>query len=142
MNNQRVAGISMETRAVLAQPDALSGGLVVYTSTQNPHTVRQQIAGCSASPSRVRVIAPEVGGGFGVKIAFYPEEMISRPGAAAEAAGQVDRDAQREPATTHHGRGQHRRGRRWRRSATARSRRCKCACSPTWARTARDAVMR
>ena len=45
MNNQRVAGIPMETRGVLAQPDALSGGLVVVTSTQNPHPVRQEIAG-------------------------------------------------------------------------------------------------
>src|SRR4051794_21606846 len=65
MNNQRVAGIPMEGRAVLAQPDALSGGLVVYTSTQNPHSVRQQIANClDISPLDVRVIAPEVGGGF------------------------------------------------------------------------------
>src|ERR1044072_4648056 len=46
MNNQRVAGVSMEPRGVMAQPDALSGGLVVYTSTQNPHSVRTQIARC------------------------------------------------------------------------------------------------
>jgi len=77
MNNQRVAGLPMESRAVLAQPDALSGGLVVQTSTQNPHSVRQQIAKClGMSELDIRVIAPEVGGGFGVKISAYPEEMI------------------------------------------------------------------
>ncbi|MGN6562787.1 MAG: xanthine dehydrogenase family protein molybdopterin-binding subunit [Thermomicrobiales bacterium] len=77
MNNQRVAGISLETRGVLAQPDALSGGLTVFTSTQNPHTVRQQIAATlGLAEIDVRVIAPEVGGGFGVKISSYPEDMI------------------------------------------------------------------
>jgi aerobic carbon-monoxide dehydrogenase large subunit len=77
MNNQRVAGISLETRGVLAQPDALSGGLTVITSTQNPHSVRQQIAATlGLSEIDVRVIAPEVGGGFGVKISSYPEDMI------------------------------------------------------------------
>ncbi len=77
MVNQRLAGIPMEPRGVLAQPDALSGGLTVVTSTQNPHTVRTQIATTLRLPEiAVRVIAPEVGGGFGVKISSYPEDMI------------------------------------------------------------------
>jgi len=108
MNNQRVAGIPMETRAVLAQPDALSGGLVVQTSTQNPHSVRQQIATClKMSPLDVRVIAPEVGGGFGVKISSYPEEMI-----IATLALQLKRpvkwmeDRGENLQATHHGRAQ------------------------------------
>ncbi len=75
--NQRVAGIPMEGRSVLAQPDALSGGLVVSTSTQNPHSVRTQIAATLGLPEiAVRVVAPEVGGGFGVKISVYPEEIV------------------------------------------------------------------
>jgi len=108
MNNQRVAGIPMETRAVLAQPDALSGGLVVQTSTQNPHAVRQQIATClKMSPLDIRVIAPEVGGGFGVKISSYPEEMI-----IATLALQLQRpvkwmeDRGENLQATHHGRAQ------------------------------------
>jgi carbon-monoxide dehydrogenase large subunit len=77
MINQRVAGIPMEGRSVLAQPDALSGGLVVSTSTQNPHSVRTQIAATLGLPEiAVRVVAPEVGGGFGVKISVYPEEIV------------------------------------------------------------------
>ncbi|MGH2391506.1 MAG: xanthine dehydrogenase family protein molybdopterin-binding subunit [Chloroflexota bacterium] len=77
MVNQRLAGIPLEPRGVLAQPDALSGGLVVTTSTQNPHSVRTQIAGALGLPEiAVRVVAPEVGGGFGVKISTYPEEIV------------------------------------------------------------------
>ena len=57
--NQRLAGVAMEPRGVLTQPDALSGGLVVITSTQNPHTVRREIAATLRLPEiSVRVIAP------------------------------------------------------------------------------------
>ncbi len=107
MYNQRVAGIPLEGRAVLAQPDPLSGGLIVQTSTQNPHAVRQQIARClGLSELDIRVIAPEVGGGFGVKISSYPEEMIvatlarrlNRPIKWVETRGE-------NLAATHHGRG-------------------------------------
>jgi carbon-monoxide dehydrogenase large subunit len=108
MQNQRVAGISMEPRGVLAQPDALSGGLLVYTSTQNPHSVRQQIARTlRMSDIDIRVVAPEVGGGFGVKISAYPEEMI-----VAALARELKRpvkwmETRSEDLTaTHHGRGQ------------------------------------
>ncbi|MFN8537659.1 MAG: xanthine dehydrogenase family protein molybdopterin-binding subunit [Thermomicrobiales bacterium] len=106
MNNQRVSGVSMETRGVLAQPDQLSGGLTVITSTQNPHTVRSQIAGVlGISDLDVRVIAPEVGGGFGVKIAAYPEDYI-----CAAIAWRLKRPVKwvetrsEHLATTHHGR--------------------------------------
>jgi carbon-monoxide dehydrogenase large subunit len=77
MNNQRVSGVSMETRATLAYPDALSGGLVVVTSTQNAHQIRSEIAGAlGLSDLDLRVIAPEVGGGFGVKAGVYQEDLI------------------------------------------------------------------
>jgi carbon-monoxide dehydrogenase large subunit len=108
MNNQKVAGIPMETRAVLAHPDALSGGLTVYTSTQNPHTVRSQIATALGLPEiAVRVVAPEVGGGFGVKISAYPEDIICaavalqlrKPVKWVETRGE-------NLLATHHGRGQ------------------------------------
>jgi carbon-monoxide dehydrogenase large subunit len=106
MNNQRVSGVSMETRGVLAQPDQLSGGLTVITSTQNPHTVRSQIAQVlGLSDLDIRVIAPEVGGGFGVKISSYQEDMI-----CAAIAWRLKRPVKwtetrsEHLATTHHGR--------------------------------------
>jgi carbon-monoxide dehydrogenase large subunit len=106
--SQRVAGIPMETRGVLAQPDALSGGLTVTTSTQNPHTVRTQIADTLGLPEiAVRVVAPEVGGGFGVKISSYPEEIICA--ALALELGRPIKwiESRRENLlATHHGRAQ------------------------------------
>jgi aerobic carbon-monoxide dehydrogenase large subunit len=108
MQNQRVAGISMEPRGVMAQPDALSGGLLVYTSTQNPHSVRQQIARTlGMSDIDIRVIAPEVGGGFGVKISAYPEEMIVAALARELKIPVKWMETRSEDlAATHHGRGQ------------------------------------
>lgn len=106
MNNQRVASVSMETRGVLAQPDPFSGGLVVTTSTQNPHTVRSQIAKVLDMPEiALRVVAPEVGGGFGAKIGFYNEDVI-----VAAVARRLNRPAKwiesrsENMATTYHGR--------------------------------------
>lgn len=107
MNNQRLASVSMETRGVLAQPDPLSGGIIVTTSTQNPHTVRTQIAGVLDIPEiAIRVIAPEVGGGFGAKIGFYNEDVI-----VAALAKRLVRPVKwvesrsENMATTYHGRG-------------------------------------
>jgi carbon-monoxide dehydrogenase large subunit len=108
MHNQRVAGNSMETRGVLAQPDPLSGGLVVITSTQTPHTVRRELAHClGLSELDIRVIAPEVGGGFGIKVTAYQEEILcaaialrlKRPVKWSETRGE-------HLLATHHGRGQ------------------------------------
>lgn len=107
ITNQRLSSISMETRSVLAQPEALAGGLTVYTSTQNPHSVRTQIAQTlGVSEISVRVVAPEVGGGFGAKISVYPEDII-----AAALALKLKRPIKwsetrsENLATTHHGRG-------------------------------------
>jgi carbon-monoxide dehydrogenase large subunit len=73
----RVAGMPMETRGVLAQPDPVSEGLTVWTSTQVPFAVRSAIAPVLALPEeRIRVIVPDVGGGFGVKGHVYPEEIL------------------------------------------------------------------
>lgn len=106
MNNQRVSGISMETRGVMAQPDPLSGGLVVSTSTQNPHTVRQEIAATlGLTELDIRVIAPEVGGGFGVKISCYQEDIICAALALKlKRAIKWIETRSEHMATTHHGR--------------------------------------
>ncbi len=76
MHSQRVAGVPMEVRAVAAAPDAVTGGLTLWSSTQIPHGVRSSLADVLRLPENMlRVIAPQVGGGFGVKNALYPEEI-------------------------------------------------------------------
>jgi carbon-monoxide dehydrogenase large subunit len=76
MNSQRVAGVPMEGRAVLAAPDSTIGGLTVWTSTQGPHITRSQLAGVLGMPENsIRVIVPDVGGGFGLKIGIFPEDV-------------------------------------------------------------------
>jgi carbon-monoxide dehydrogenase large subunit len=73
--NQRLAGVSMEGRAVVAYPDPLGDGLTVYTSTQAPHLTRGSLAEMlRMDENQIRVVAPDVGGGFGVKIGVYPED--------------------------------------------------------------------
>jgi aerobic carbon-monoxide dehydrogenase large subunit len=77
MRNQRLFGFPMEGRAVVAAPDASTEGLTVYTSTQTPHQIRAELAKVvGLNEGQVRVIAPDVGGGFGVKIGIYPEEAL------------------------------------------------------------------
>ncbi len=77
MISQRLAGVPMEVRAVAAAPDAVTGGLTLWTSTQIPHGVRTGLAGVLRMPeSELRVVAPNVGGGFGVKNQLYPEEIV------------------------------------------------------------------
>lgn len=72
----RHAGVSMEGRGVLAHYDRRLDELVVYSSTQFPHVIRTIMAEClGISESKLRVIAPDVGGGFGPKNNFQPEEL-------------------------------------------------------------------
>ena len=77
IRSQRLSGVPMEGRAVAAAPDPLINGITVWTSTQAPHWNRNSIADALNIPAtRVRAIAPEVGGGFGVKIGAYQEDFI------------------------------------------------------------------
>jgi carbon-monoxide dehydrogenase large subunit len=77
MLNQRLAGIPLEPRACLAAPDPATGGLVIWSTTQAPHGLRNDFATALGLPQNmVRVIAPEVGGGFGVKFGLYPEDAV------------------------------------------------------------------
>jgi carbon-monoxide dehydrogenase large subunit len=78
IRSQRLNAVPMEPRAVLAAPDPMHG-LTVWTSTQAPHWNRNSIAeALGLSQSRVRCIAPEVGGGFGQKIgAYYEDYMVA-----------------------------------------------------------------
>jgi carbon-monoxide dehydrogenase large subunit len=75
--NQRYTGVPMEPRGCLAQFDGGTGALTLWTSTQVPHLIRSGVAEALDFPEhRVRVVAPDVGGGFGVKGSLYPEEVL------------------------------------------------------------------
>ncbi len=77
MINQRLAPIAMEPRAVLAEYLPGEYRLTVWSSTQIPHLLKTQISVLVGLPeTAVRVIAPEVGGGFGSKLNVYGEEGI------------------------------------------------------------------
>ncbi len=73
----RQSGSPLEGRAVLAHRDHRLDEVVVYSSTQTPHTVRVALAETlGIEERRIRVVAPDVGGGFGPKARLYPEEVI------------------------------------------------------------------
>lgn len=70
-------GCPMETRGILCQYDAAAGGLTAWSSTQVPHGLRNTLsARLDLPPERVRVIAPDVGGGFGLKT-VYAEDVLA-----------------------------------------------------------------
>jgi aerobic carbon-monoxide dehydrogenase large subunit len=104
----RLAAMPLECRGVVARYDAASGRFEITLSTQAPHGARETLAEVlGVGPEHVRVIAPDVGGGFGVKGVDYPEEALAahlarglrRPVAWAE-------DRVENLKTTIHGRGQ------------------------------------
>lgn len=106
--NQRLAPASMETRGVVAEYRKSDKTLTVWSSSQIPHLLRNILAGQVGLPQhQVRVIVPEVGGGFGSKLNVYPEEMV-----AAFATMQLGRpvkwieDRSENLAVTVHGRDQ------------------------------------
>jgi len=73
----RGAGHSMECRGVVAIDDPDGDGLTIYSATQSPYLVRAMVARyLDEDESRLRVIAPDVGGGFGPKAGVYPEEVV------------------------------------------------------------------
>ena len=77
-NSGRVHAVSLESRGCQALYDRGSGALTFWSSTQMPHLVRNALAEHLEIPhGLIRVIAPDMGGGFGMKIAIYPEEFIA-----------------------------------------------------------------
>ena len=73
--NNRLAGAAIEPRAVMGEPQTEK--LTLYTSTQAPHHIRRQVTEQLGIPeSALRVVSPDVGGGFGYKGKLYPEEGI------------------------------------------------------------------
>ncbi len=106
--NQRLAPSSIETRGVVAEFRKADKTLTVWSSSQIPHLLRDILSATVGLPQhQVRVIVPEVGGGFGSKLNVYPEELV-----AAYAAMKLGRpikwieDRSEALAATIHGRDQ------------------------------------
>ncbi len=88
ITNNRLVPNAMEPRAAVADYDAAEEHYTLYTTSQNPHVARLVLSAFYniAPEHKLRVIAPDVGGGFGSKIFIYPEEMV-----ALWASKRVDR---------------------------------------------------
>ncbi len=76
--NNRLSPNPMEPRATLGIYDAAEDHYTCYTTSQNPHVARLVMSAFYnvAPENKLRVIAPDVGGGFGSKIYMYPEEIV------------------------------------------------------------------
>lgn len=79
LTNNRLAPNAMEPRAAVAEYDAAEEHFTLYTTSQNPHVARLVLSAFYniAPEHKLRVVAPDVGGGFGSKIFIYPEEMVA-----------------------------------------------------------------
>ena len=79
IRNNRLIPHAIEPRAALADYDSCKGHLTVWMTSQNPHIHRllMSTASLGLPEHKIRVIAPEVGGGFGSKIHHYPDEAIT-----------------------------------------------------------------
>src|ERR1700694_2902127 len=105
---QRLIPIAIEPRGVLADYKTFANKLTVWSSTQIPHFVKVWLAVILGIPeSNVRVVAPDVGGGFGSKIRVYPEEVLTA--LASRRLGRPVKwigDRKENVKATHHGRDQ------------------------------------
>ncbi|MDG1409189.1 MAG: xanthine dehydrogenase family protein molybdopterin-binding subunit [Acidimicrobiales bacterium] len=75
---QRMIPSAMEPRGVLAVPSPHGGDVTLYSATQVPHILKVMLAATTGIPeSKIRVIAPAVGGGFGAKLNVNPDEILA-----------------------------------------------------------------
>jgi len=78
IRHARLAPLTLEPRAVLAVWDDAARALTVWLSTQTPHRARADLAAIlGLAPGTLRVIAPDVGGAFGMKASLFPEEVLA-----------------------------------------------------------------
>ena len=86
LTNNRLVPNPMETRAAIGDYDDATGDYTLFTTSQNPHVIRLLMGAfvLSIPENKLRVVAPDVGGGFGCKIYHYAEEAI-----VTWAAGQL-----------------------------------------------------
>lgn len=77
LRNQNMVPGALEPRAVHATYDPTTEGIAVHLSSQSPHLIKRMLAQVlRINEHRLRVIAPDVGGGFGSKLHLYPEEVL------------------------------------------------------------------
>ena len=76
--NNRVTANAIEPRAALGSYEAAGGTYTLYTTSQDPHGVKTKIASAvfGIDETRVRVVSPDVGGGFGMKGNIYPDDVL------------------------------------------------------------------
>ena len=75
--NQRLAAVPMEPSAALALPDPDTGGFILFTPSQGPHAYQGTIcAATGLEQDQLRVVSTATGGGFGARIACYPEQVV------------------------------------------------------------------
>ncbi len=105
---QRLIPSPMEPRAVVAAPTGNVGDLTIWSATQIPHVLRVLLSLSTGIPQqKLRVIAPDVGGGFGAKLQMYREEIL-----ATVLANRLGRPVKwtetrtENMVATHHGRDQ------------------------------------
>ena len=125
--NNRLVPNAIEPRAAIGEYDSGTGSFTLWNTTQNPHVARLVIAAFvgMAPENKLRVIAPDVGGGFGSKIFIYPEEVVAlwaskqgrTPGQVGVATARKRSSPTRTDATTSL-------TPRWRSMPAARSLRC------------------
>ncbi len=78
VDHPRLAPSPLEPRGITVKYDSTSDSLTVWCSTQTPHRARTELARIlDIDPCRIRVIAPDVGGAFGMKASLYPEEVFT-----------------------------------------------------------------
>ncbi|MEM6384823.1 MAG: xanthine dehydrogenase family protein molybdopterin-binding subunit [Pseudomonadota bacterium] len=79
ITNNRLSPNAMEPRSAVTKYDAAEDHYTLYTTSQNPHVARLVLSAFYqvAPEHKLRVIAPDVGGGFGSKIYIYPEEIVA-----------------------------------------------------------------
>ena len=106
--NQRLIPTFMEPRSVVAAPMGMSDEITVWSSTQIPHILRVLIALVTGIPeNNLRIVAPDVGGGFGGKLQIYREEIL-----VTQIARKLGRPVKwtesrsEDMVATHHGRDQ------------------------------------
>ena len=78
INNSRISANSIEPRAALGQYHPDGDSYTLYSTSQNPHGTRSSVAGqvLKIPETKLRVISPDVGGGFGMKHGGYPEDAL------------------------------------------------------------------
>jgi carbon-monoxide dehydrogenase large subunit len=75
--NNRLSPVAMEPRVAIGQYDPIEDAYTLHTASQNPHGVRMEISHVFHVPeNRMRVISPDVGGGFGLKGSTFPDEAL------------------------------------------------------------------